>query len=83
VITFINATPVLAEPAPKELALSVSAADSQLQWGVCPPFMPEGCELESATILSTTNMLETYPADTIAVLVTILSAIIPVIITLL
>jgi hypothetical protein len=45
--------------------------------------MPEDCGLESATILSTTNMLETYPAATIAALVTILSAIIPVIITLL
>ncbi len=34
------------EPAPTpEPALTLTADDSQLKWGPCPPFMPEGCAL--------------------------------------
>ena len=34
------------EPAPvPEPALTQTAADSQLKWGQCPPFMPKGCAL--------------------------------------
>lgn len=29
----------------QEPALTKTAADSQLKWGPCPPFMPEGCAL--------------------------------------
>lgn len=32
------------EPAPEE-ALTWTADDSKLEWGPCPPFLPEGCAI--------------------------------------
>ncbi len=32
-----------AQTAPADPALAWRAADAQLQWGPCPPFMPKGC----------------------------------------
>lgn len=34
-----------AQSAAKEQALSWTAPDPRLQWGPCPPFLPEGCAI--------------------------------------
>lgn len=33
----------LAQSAPQEDALAKTVEDASLQWGPCPPFLPEGC----------------------------------------
>ena len=37
--------PALAQTPDKQLALAWTLQDSQLQWGPCPAFLPEGCAI--------------------------------------
>lgn len=36
---------ISADTPPQEPALALTVNDTTLQWGPCPPFMPQGCEI--------------------------------------
>jgi len=42
---FVGSPVTLAEEPTSEPALSLRAGDSQLKWGPCPAFIPQGCEI--------------------------------------
>jgi quercetin dioxygenase-like cupin family protein len=44
-ILLFSAPQSSAQAPPREPALARSAEDTQLQWGPCPEFMPEGCAI--------------------------------------
>ncbi len=44
-VVLVMSSLVMAQSGPQEAALAVSAADSSVQWGPCPEFMPSGCGL--------------------------------------
>ncbi len=41
----LGSSGTLAEEAVPEPALALTSADTQLKWGPCPAFIPEGCEI--------------------------------------
>ena len=46
IAAFVLASPAAqSEPGVSEPALAVSISDAKLQWGPCPPFIPQGCEI--------------------------------------
>ena len=44
-VLFVSSPVTLAEEPTSEPALSLRAGDSQLKWGPCPVFIPQGCEI--------------------------------------
>ena len=45
IVPFIISPLILAEPSTSELALAYATDDARLQWGPCPDFIPQGCEI--------------------------------------
>jgi uncharacterized cupin superfamily protein len=41
----LSAPPASAQPAEQEPAIARTADDVELQWGPCPEFLPEGCQI--------------------------------------
>jgi quercetin dioxygenase-like cupin family protein len=45
VTSILSAPPASAQSAEQEPAIAHTADDVQLQWGPCPAFLPEGCQI--------------------------------------
>ena len=45
ILALISANLAMAEPVSKAPAFAIAATDTQVEWGPCPSFMPEGCGL--------------------------------------